>query len=270
MRFILIVAFFAMIPAISLGQQPPPRPLHECAEQAPYGFPEARRENQSVICRTAYVLMHDNDARIAAWVAYTLRSERTIGCFPRVNAFAPDLSIPRGQRAELVDYAGSGYDTGHIANNADMSWDPAVARESFILSNMAPQIPALNRGAWRQLESAIRAWAYASGSSLTIYSGSIYDINTSRRIGPNGVVVPGSFYKIVINNSTRQSLAFLFPHLDVNDFRSVQVAVSAVENASGIRFPIPDDRNAVHRVWNIDTSALLAARRRACGTPAQD
>lgn len=255
-----------LLPLGTTAAQPMQRPLEECAEQAPYGFPAQRISNHVPICRTAYALMHDNDARIASWVVYTLRSDRAIGCFPRVNGFIPDPNLPRGQRAELVDYANSGFDTGHIANNADMSWDPSVARESFILSNAAPQIPALNRGAWRQLESAVRVWAYMSGNggSMTIYAGSIYEASTARRIGPNRVVVPSAFYKIVVNNSTRQSLAFIFPHSDVNDFRSVQTTVARVEEATGIRFGIPDDRGAMHPVWYLDNSGFMAARRRTC------
>lgn len=261
----MVVIFLALASVgTATAQQAAPRPMQECAEFLPYGFPQINRSGMTPICRMAYALLHDNNARIAAWVAYSITYEQTLGCEPRVNAFAPDHSLPRGQRAELSDYAGSGFDTGHIANNADMSWHPIAARESFILSNMAPQIPALNRGAWRQLESAIRGWAFNSRASLTIYSGSVYDLATGRRIGQTGVVVPNGFYKIVINNSTRQTLAFLFPHSDVNDFRLVQTTVAEIEEVTGIRFPIPDDRHSRNRVWTVEMSPLLSARRDRC------
>jgi endonuclease G len=262
-RIFLAALMLAACPLVSFAQQVPPKPPEHCADQVPYGFPQTMRQNSVLICRSAYVLLHDNDARVASWVAYTLTAQHVLGCEPRVNAFAPDQSLPRGQRAELADYAGSGFDTGHMANNADMSWSQQTARESFILSNMAPQIPALNRGAWRQLESAIRGWAFASNHSLTIYTGSIYDLG-DRRIGPNGVVIPRAFYKIVVNNATRQSLAFLFPHQDVNDFRTVQSTVAEIERLSGIHFPIPDDRNSMHRVWNVELGPMMAARRNQC------
>lgn len=262
--FATAVMLSLMVVSTAEAQQAPPRPMVACESQVPYGWPVIRVPGTAEVCRTAYALLHDNDAKVARWVAYTLRPEHAIGCAPRVNAFAPDLGIPRGQRAELADYANSGFDTGHIANNADMSWDPAVARESFILSNMAPQMPALNRGAWRQLEQAVRAWAFNGNASMTIYAGSVFDSNSDRRIGPNGVIVPSAFYKIVINNETRRSLAFLFPHRDVNDFRSVQTTVSAVEDATGIRFPVPDDRSARNTVWSVELSPLINARRERC------
>lgn len=262
-RTLLMALMLAICPTLAFSQQTPPRSPENCASQAPYGFPQVARPNSMLICRTAYVLLHDNDARIAPWVSYTLTAQNVLGCEPRVNAFSPDQSIPRGQRAELVDYANSGFDTGHMANNADMSWSQQTARESFILSNMAPQLPALNRGAWRQLESATRGWAFSSNHSLTIYTGSVYDLN-DRRIGPNGVIIPRAFYKIVINNSTRQSLAFLFPHRDIDDFRTVQSTVSEIEMLTGIRFSIPDDKNAMNRVWPIELAPMMAARRARC------
>jgi endonuclease G len=155
---------------------------------------------------------------------------------------------------------------GHIASNADMSWDPMVARESFILSNIAPQLPSLNRGIWRQLETAVRAWAFSSGGTVTVYAGSIYNINTDQRIGSNRVVVPNAFYKIVINNQTEQSLAFVFPHRNGlgNDLRMFQTTVSEVERRTGIRFPVPDNPNQVRPIWRINQSALTTARRERC------
>lgn len=259
---LLLLLLFAT-PVVANAQQIQPRNIEHCGSFLPYGFPRAVVADSILICRSAYALLHDNDAKIAPWVAYTLTANGALGCEPRVNAFAPDHSIPRGRRSELSDYAGSGFDMGHLANSADMSWDRNVARESFILSNIAPQLPALNRGAWRQLEQAVRAWAFSSNHSVTIYTGSIYGVNDTR-IGANRVVVPRAFYKIVIDNSTRRSLAFLFPHQDVADFRLTQVSVAEVERATGMQFPVPDDKTVINRVWQINLSAMTAAKRDRC------
>lgn len=251
--------------ATAIAQQIPPRPLTACANQVPYGFPTITGRDITNICRTAYALSHDNSARIARWVAYTLTAENSIGCEPRINAFMSDRSIPRGQRAELGDYSNSGYDMGHIANNADMSWNRTVARESFILSNVAPQLPNLNRGLWRQLETNVRSWAFNSGSSITIYSGSIYDNDSSHRIGVNQVIVPDAFYKILINNSTRESIAFIFPHQDrLRSLRAMQTTVADVEQATGMTFPVPDNKNRLNRLWATNHSLYNSARQRIC------
>jgi endonuclease G len=267
-----VVTAIVLAAAVSLNvwaaEQAAPRPIQACQEFLPYGFPQTNRPNTVAICRTAYALLHDNNAKVATWVAYSITPQQSIGCAPRVNAFSPDQSLSKSQRAELADYAGSGYDTGHLANNADMSWHPTVARESFILSNMAPQLPGLNRGLWKQLESVVRSWAFSRANGVTVYTGSIYDLNEDKRIGPSNVIVPRGFYKIVVDNDQRVSLAFVFPHRNElgNDLRSVQATVADVERYTGIRFPIPDDRTARNPLWSWDLQPVTAAKRNACGS----
>jgi endonuclease G len=263
-----LFAGLSFVSAAGAVDQTPPRPLQACSDQLPYGFPRTNRPDTVGICRSAYALLHDNNARVASWVAYTLTPNKTIGCAPRVNAFAPDQSLARGQRAELADYAGSGFDTGHLANNADMSWHPAIARESFILSNMAPQLPGLNRGLWRQLETIARAWAFDRENGVTIYTGSIYDLREDKRIGPNNVIVPRGFYKIIIDNDRKVSLAFVFPHRNElgSDITSVQATVADVERYTGISFPTPDNKNQRNGIWSWDLKRITAAKREACGS----
>lgn len=263
--FLLATALLAMPACLIAADQPVARPLSECVAQAPYGWPTSVRTDTTEICRIGYALLHDNAARIPTWVTYTLTAPNSIGCGRRDASFVPDRTIRQGQRSETLDYANSGFDTGHLANNADLSWSPEAARESFILSNAAPQLPSFNRGVWRVLESAIRVWAFNSNSSVTIYTGPIYN-NSARRIGRNGVVVPQGFYKIVVDNSTRESLAFMFEHTsDVSrDFRQAQTTVAAIEEATGLRFPVPDNKNARNNIWPIRTAPFLAARRVAC------
>jgi len=147
-----------------------------------------------VICRKAYAAAPDLDAKVPQWVVYRLRPEDSVGCEPRTNRFEPDQSLPINSRATNRDYARSGYDIGHMANAADMACDPSVQEESFILSNAAPQTPRLNRGAWKLLETYVRAWAHG-GRSMSIYVGGIWN-DSSSAIG-NGVKVPDNFYKII-------------------------------------------------------------------------
>ncbi|WP_131798045.1 DNA/RNA non-specific endonuclease, partial [Enterobacter roggenkampii] len=55
--------------------------------------------------------------------------------------------------ARLKDYAKSGYDMGHMTAAGDAG-TAQEQLETFSLANMTPQLPDLNRKAWRLMEEA--------------------------------------------------------------------------------------------------------------------
>ncbi|MAT77435.1 hypothetical protein CMK14_20115 [Candidatus Poribacteria bacterium] len=78
-----------------------------------------------------------------------------------------------------------------------MAWSKDTMSESFFLTNMSPQVPALNRGMWRILEEQIRTWALKE-QELYIITGPIIRPNY-KTIGPNKVTVPQWDYKIIVD-----------------------------------------------------------------------
>jgi len=267
--FLSLALSLGVVTAALAWEQKPNKPIAACAEQLPYGVPASNRPNTMLRCNTAYALLHDNTAKIPIWVAYTLTPSHAIGCVARTNAFVADAAIPKGQRAELNDYPKSGYDQGHLAPDGDMSWDQQVEYESFLLSNMSPQLPNLNRGVWKYLETSVRSWAYGNNRSYTVYAGNIYTPGQSKTIGPNAVVVPDYIYKIVIDNSTRQVLAFMFPQVASQpiDLQARLVSISAIENAIGVSFPVPASTNKAAvgpTVWPVDFKKTADAKKAIC------
>jgi endonuclease G len=268
MRHLKAFLYSLLLVAVSFSafsaDQQPPKSIDSCKVQIPYGSPSTIA-NHPVICRTAYILEHDNVAKIPNWVAWTLTPDHAIGCVARTNAFAADQSLPVDKRSDPKDYVGSGYDQGHLANDADMSWDNQVEHESFYMSNMSPQLPSVNRGTWKNLESAARAWVYSTKHAHTIYAGNIYS-STSRSIGADRVTVPDALFKIVIDDTTKKSFAFLFPHRDGldSDFTKYQVTVADVEKASGITFPVPDSKTTKNQVPVTDLKTLANDKKKQC------
>lgn len=265
----LIFLLFALTFAANLAlanDQSSPKSQDYCNLFSKYGLPVDNRPYAIMICRTAYGIKYDPQAKIPVWVAYTLTASRAVGCATRSNAFASDQSLKRNEKSTLEDYSHSGYDTGHLAPAGDMTWDESVERESYILSNTAPQTAELNRGVWKTLETAVRSWAYNNNSDLVIYTGSIYDIKQNKTIGPNNVVVPYGFYKIVIDTVKNQSLAFIFDNSKkpVNDLAYYQVTVQDIEAATGIKFNIPDNKFDKHNIWLINTILLSTAKKKLC------
>jgi len=262
--FVLLSLLFVVSSVSFAADQIAPLSKASCSVQIPFGEP-SEKAGLPVICRKAYILESDTSAKIPVWVAWTLTPDHAIGCVARTNAFATDQSLPATGRATPQDYAGSGYDQGHLANDADMSWDDQVEHESFYMSNMSPQLPAVNRGTWKNLESAARAWVYQTKHPHTVYAGNIWSAS-SKTIGADKVVIPDVLYKIVVDDVTKKSYAFLIPNtpgLD-SDYTKYQVTVAAVEKASGVTFPVPDDKNAKNPVIATDLATLAADKKKQC------
>ena len=239
-----------------------------CAAHVPFGTPQVKKADATLICRQGYFLLHDNQAKIPAWVAWQILPQNINGCIPRSNAFVTDQSLPRGKSATPDDYAGTGYDKGHLANDAHQSWDQQVEYESFLMTNMSPQLPGLNRGIWKLLETATGAWGFARQHELIVYAGNVYDVTKDKKIGPSQVNVPYGLFKIVIDKQTGDTLAFLFPHKENqgNDLTVVQTTVQAVEAATGIVFAIPKGHNkaAKEPIWPIDFKSVAVNKRQLC------
>lgn len=156
----------------------------------------------------------------------------------RSNDFQPDPDLEPGQRAELVDYAKSGYDRGHMAPAGDMRWDKDAMTESFFLSNMSPQNGiGMNRGIWKDLEDKVRGWAIARWE-LYIYTGPIYETGTPKTIGPNHVAVPAHFYKIIFDPIKVEAIAFIMPNaaLKTKDLPKYIVTINEIETKTGLDF----------------------------------
>lgn len=246
--------------------QRPPLPLDQCKVHAPYGFPQTI--NAQPLCHQAYLVGYDPAAKIPKFATYELQPQRALGCFPRTNAFVSNQFVPNGPRPD--DYAGTGFDKGHAVPDGDLSWDLQVEYESFLMTNMFPQHGSLNRGVWKLLETSIRGWAVQQNQTYIIYVGAIYN-NNDRRIG-NGVVVPNSFYKIVINTNTKEIAGWRFPHTPPygnlgNDLTKFRMPVLQIQQAAGINFSYPQGATEVSpgKEWPVNYGALTNAKRAKCG-----
>jgi endonuclease G len=243
-----------------------PFPVQSCQAHSPYGFPQAN--GLEAICQQAYLVGYDAQAKIPKFVTYTLLPPNAIGCVARTNAFVANQFIPNGPRPE--DYAGTGFDKGHMAPDGDLSWDQQVEYESFLMTNMTPQQGSLNRGIWKLLETSIRGWSSQLNNSFTIYVGSVYD-EKDKKIG-NGVVVPHGFYKIVINNNTGEVAGWYFPHTPPypnlgNDLTKFRVPLAQIQQVAGIQFKYPANARELNpgQEWPVDFGLLTNSKRAKCG-----
>ncbi|HYC03262.1 MAG TPA: DNA/RNA non-specific endonuclease [Azospirillaceae bacterium] len=171
------------------------------------------------LCRDGYALAHDDRLRVPLWVVQRLTPERLAGTADRReqrDPFAADPDLSEEARATLADYRNSGYDRGHMAPAADMKASAEAMRQSFYLSNMAPQVgPDMNRGIWARLEEAVRDWACDRGE-LVVLTGPVFESRPVRTLGGKGrVAIPDAFWKLAYDPARREAVAFVLPNAPV-------------------------------------------------------
>lgn len=189
-----------------------------------------------IIEHLGYTVSYNTDWHIPNWVAYQLTKAETLGKAPRADVFLPD---PQAQGIVIgsSDYSNSGYDRGHMAPAADMKWSKQAMMESFYLTNVCPQNHNLNGGDWRDLEERVRLYAQWYGE-LFIVCGPIVSAN-AKTIGHNKIVVPDSFYKVLLkkNESSYDAIGFVFRNqAGHKPISSYVLTVDSVEALSGIDF----------------------------------
>lgn len=197
--------------------------------------------------REAYVVAQDARLKIPVWVQYELALEDLAGNADRLGHFLVDGTIPSGSRSSDGDYTNSGYDRGHMAPAEDMDRSDQIMRESFYLSNIAPQVGEhFNRRIWLDLEEAVRGWVQRRGA-LVVIIGPIFEpddgIMTYEVIGGNNVAVPTHFFKIVVDTKPTggpEALAFVLPNEDLEgrsfDDDEFIVSIDEIEEATGLDF----------------------------------
>lgn len=185
------------------------------------------------LCFSSFALMHSGISRTSLWSAEHLTKEGLRHKSKRSNDFHPEEQLSSDERAELADYARSGYDRGHLAPAADMG-NKQAQHECFTLANMVPQNPENNRGIWSAIEGATRHLTKQKGE-LYVITGVIFSGSQVKRIGGR-VLVPTKLYKALYDPSSGQGGAYLVTNTPSNDYEVVSIA--ELEKMSGVQlFP---------------------------------
>ena len=106
-----------------------------------------------------------------------------------------------------------------------------------LLTNCCPQDANLNSGDWNQIEMAFRRWAERFGD-IYIVCGPILFQQEHEAIGPNQVVVPEAFFKVVLClNGKPKGIGFIRRNADTSRRNDLYVnTISEVERITGMTF----------------------------------
>ena len=210
---------------------------------------------EQIVEHLGYAASYNSRTKLPNWVAYELTMHEVKGNSKRNNRFVQDPKSRQGQ-ASNADYTRSGYDRGHMAPAADMTWDKQAMEESFYFTNICPQTPELNRGIWKSLEDKERDWA-KKDSAILIVCGPILS-KKIKSIELNKVAVPDQFYKVIMRpfGKKPKAIGFLFKNEGSNEkLQKFAVSVDSIQKLTGIDFfyQLPQPlQTEVERTYNLN------------------
>lgn len=216
------------------------------------------------------------------------RGEFKIGWSPKLRHplwcayhVAPDAKYPDSRKDFLRDrsvptaplpgdYKGSGFDRGHMAPNHAIvtRYGESVQKKTFLMSNIAPQTPALNRGIWRDLEHRIAELWTARYGEIWVIVGAIPSRGHEKIPGAN-VDVPDAYYQVIVaqENMDVRALAVVIPQNVPNSSYAARyiISIDDLEEMTGLDFlaELPDfiqsplEAETPSRLWPIRTGDIF-------------
>jgi endonuclease G len=216
--------------------------------------------NNFLMEKKEFALSYNRDKATPNWVSWHL-SDDWWGGLTRVDTFRADPAVPpEWYRVQATDFLGTGFDRGHMTPNADRDEDGAISinQATFLMTNMVPQAPNNNQGAWADLENYLRTLTPAN--ELYIVSGPAGVGGTgsagfAATLAGGHVTVPAFTWKVAlvlpkqggddvarVDASTR-TIAVIMPNentvlntSDPNDWKHYIASVDAVEALTGYDF----------------------------------
>lgn len=210
----------------------------------PFKYNDNGKCNQ-IIERKAYMSCYSYENKIPLFVSYKLTKESVSPSLKRPSRFYYDNTVPSQYRSKLSHYKRSGYDRGHMMENASADYDKQAQTETFILSNIVPQNSKLNRTSWAYLERSTRIAAKRYGE-IYVVTGAIPSKNNFLKKGH--VNIPSYMYKIIYIPSKDKTTVILVPNdktvkkdeILTSKYKS---SLKEIEKMTGIQFNMSEVSN---------------------------
>ena len=207
---------------------------------------------------SSYVAEYDPRLRNPKYVLEHFTADVLTGNGNRSDSnFKEDRSLEARFRGRIDDFRKSGYDRGHMAPASNHKRSQDAMDDTFILTNISPQVRAFNQGYWARFERFVQEVA---GRSKDVYvvTGPLYLPQPSASgwtmhhpmLGtpPRLVAVPTHFYKVMLAEGSKEDGsggstvivgAFVMPNARIDPktpLAAFAVPVSSLEEAAGIQF----------------------------------
>jgi endonuclease G len=209
-----------------------------------YGQP-AKFESGIIIKRSEFVYSFNRTTGFANWVLHRLGKD-DFGPVPRFHGpFFKDSLLPIDlPRPTNTDFENSGFDKGHAVRSEERTSTNEANRQTFVMSNVFPQRPELNRGPWLDCERWVEKMCKDSTYEFWIVVGPVYEkdkveyLNKKTKMFP----VPQWVFKVMLvkkPDGKLEKIAVLMPNINGIrrlDWKSYVVPLQKVEDITGYKF----------------------------------
>ncbi len=212
-----------------------------------------------VLDRGTFKIGWSPSLRHPVWAAYHVVKDARFDALKRPK-FQKDRSVASSPAPD--DYARSGYDRGHVVPNRAIvtRYGPDEQEKTFLMTNIAPQRPALNRGPWREMEQRIADLWTARYGEIWVIVGAVSPAAARTKLENTTIDVPEQYYMLIAaqNEEGVRALAVLLPQTaEVNDFPVHNiVTIKELEAATGLEF-FPDMPKFLARPLKADRPTRL-------------
>lgn len=240
MNIIYKILFVLLVNTITLSAHAG-QDIH--SEHCLYGCPSGSISSSELIIRGNYILNSNNRTRLPDWVAYKLK-KANIGELRKITWQDDPLLSGTGVLG-IRDYltaADQGlYEPGFLVPlenfSANDNW-----REVYYMSHAVPLRPALNSGAWLELDEKIRSVLKSSMvAAIYVMAGPVYESNMPLLPATEKAhQVPSAYWKIVSMYDPHgpKTAAFYFDQAmsEKADYCNHMVTVRDIERLTGLDF----------------------------------
>ena len=151
----------------------------------------------TIIDRGDFVVGWSPRLRHPVWCAYHVPAKARFEVGPRPG-FRQDEKVPRCPTPG--EYTRTNYDRGHMAPNHAIAsrFGPEAQTNSFLMTNISPQTPPLNRGVWREVEHRIADLWTAKWGEIWVIVGCVSPLDNHETISGTSIDVPTQFYQLIV------------------------------------------------------------------------
>jgi len=199
--------------------------------------PDPANRDNFLMVKPYYVLSYNQSRGEPNWVSWTV-TESDLGEAPRKDVFDTDSALP-GDFFHVTqqDYTGGGFDRGHMCPHSDRAANTDMSYATFVMTNIIPQAPNVNRKAWAEMENYCRELV-RHHDRLFIIAGPIGEGGTGSRgsrrtIADGHVAVPSACWKLVV---------------DIHDTGSDDPSQIGTD-ARVLTVEMPNDNDSVDETW---------------------